>query len=109
MPVYHKLVRDRIPEIIRENGNSCRTRILTDEEYRVELGKKLREESDEVITAHTSEEALEELADVLEVLQAYAAAHGAAWEQVEELRRKKAAARGGFRERIYLIDTVGED
>lgn len=30
---YNKLVRDRIPEIIENDGKTCRIEILTDEEY----------------------------------------------------------------------------
>ena len=30
---YHKLVRDRIPEIIEQSGRTCTYSILTDEEY----------------------------------------------------------------------------
>lgn len=33
MKVYNKLVRDKIPEIIEEDGKTCKTRILSDEEY----------------------------------------------------------------------------
>lgn len=39
--VYNKLVRDNIPNIIRNNGNEPVTRILNDEEYKIELEKKL--------------------------------------------------------------------
>lgn len=38
MPVYNKLVRDRIPQVIRSSGKECRTRILNEEEYVEEYG-----------------------------------------------------------------------
>lgn len=47
---------------------------------------------------------LEELADMLEVIRALAAVHGSSWEQLEVLRAKKVEFRGGFQERVYLID-----
>ena len=41
---YHKLIRDRIPEIIAANGQSAEIRILSDAEYTAALEKKLTEE-----------------------------------------------------------------
>ena len=41
MPVYNKLVRDRIPEIIHNSGKNCTIEILDDEKYVLELKKKL--------------------------------------------------------------------
>lgn len=40
MPVYNKLVRDKIPQIIEQTGKTFTTRILEDDEYRKELRKK---------------------------------------------------------------------
>lgn len=68
MPIYNKLVRDKIPQIIEENGKSFRTRILSTEEYRSELQIKLREEAEEYFLAKNTQEALEEMADMLEVI-----------------------------------------
>ena len=42
--MYHKLVRDRIPQIIRAGGNDCETRRLEDGEYLQALEEKLTEE-----------------------------------------------------------------
>ena len=72
---YNKLVRDRIPEIIAEDGREPATRILDEDEYIAELERKLREECEEVIAAgdgDTAEHRLEELGDVLEVMLALA-------------------------------------
>lgn len=104
MPVYNKLVRDLIPQVIKSTGKECRTRILDEEEYKKELVIKLKEESEEYFSAQGPKESLEELADMLEIIRALATAHGATWEQLEVLRQKKAEIRGGFQERVYLID-----
>ena len=65
--MYKKLVRDKIPEIIKGNNQNPITRILSDEEYKYELEKKLNEEYQEVLEA-TGENRIEELADMLEVM-----------------------------------------
>ncbi|MGO4107900.1 nucleoside triphosphate pyrophosphohydrolase [Paenibacillus sp. YAF4_2] len=104
MPVYNKLVRDLIPQIIADKGKESHTRILEEEEYTRELVTKLKEESEEYFSAQNPQESLEELADMLEVIRALAVVHGASWEQLEALREKKAEARGGFQDRVYLID-----
>ena len=69
---YHqKLIRDRIPEVIKATGDEGKTRILGEREYEKELKKKLIEESKEVLKA-SKEEVLNELADVLELIKSIA-------------------------------------
>lgn len=98
---YNKLVRDKIPEIIKNNNETPITRILSDEEYKVELEKKLLEEYQEVI-ASSGKNRLEELADMLEVMIALASLDDATLEDVIELADKKRNKRGGFKEKIFL-------
>lgn len=104
MPTYNKLVRDYIPKIIAETGKKYSSKILDQTEYIKELRKKSYEELDEYINATNREEALEELADLLEIIYALAESHGESIEKVEELRRQKAEKRGRFKEKILLID-----
>lgn len=108
MPVYNKLVRDLIPKIIEEAGKSFTTRTLSDEEYRQELRKKAFEELEEYMNASDDVTAVEELADLLEIIHALAACHGATMEQVEAIRASKAEKRGGFKEKIFLIEVHDE-
>lgn len=44
MTIYNKLVRDKIPEIIKSSGKKAYYHILKEEEYLLELDKKLNEE-----------------------------------------------------------------
>lgn len=104
MPAYNKLVRDKIPAIIEASDKRCRTRVLEREEYIHELDIKLDEEIQEYKQAACDKEALEELADILEVMHALAAIHGADWDELEKIRVEKREARGGFDNRVYLID-----
>ena len=98
MPVYNKLVRDRIPEIIENSGKKFTTKILDDDQYELELKKKLLEEMEEYQNASNDNESLEELADLLELMHALAKVHGASMEEVEKIRQDKASKRGGFEE-----------
>lgn len=104
MPIYNKLVRDRIPEIIQDTGKDLKSEVLSHDRYIVELKKKLNEEIEEYQAATTNEDALEELADVLELMNALARVHGSMIEDVDKIREEKAAKRGGFDEKIFLIE-----
>lgn len=97
---YHKLVRDRIPQIIESTGKTCRTEILDEETYLQLLDEKLNEE----LAEYQESKSLEELADLLEVMEAVVAARGYAWEQLQEIKEEKKTARGGFAEKILLLE-----
>lgn len=104
MQIYNKLVRDRIPEIIQETGKQFSTRILTNEEYIKEIQKKSFEELKEYINTRNNDEAIEELADLLEIIHALADIHGTSIEKIDEVRKQKRNKRGGFEEKIFLIE-----
>ena len=95
---YDKLVRDRIPEILAQVGKECVTETLSDDYYLVMLDSKL----DEELAEYHADPCLEELADLLEVLRACALARGYTLEKLEEERAAKAAARGGFSQKLLL-------
>ena len=99
---YDKLVRDNIPEIIQGNGGTPFTRILDDSEYKAELEKKLNEEYQEVLGTTTSDERIEELADMLEIIEALAAIEGKTLTDVVEVQKQKRLKRGGFSKKIFL-------
>ena len=98
---YHKLVRDQIPAIIAADGHQPVTRVLDHAGYEAALRAKLLEEAHEAQAAPDGQ-LMPELADVLEVLQALAAAHDMRWEEVVSEVSRKRAERGGFDQRILL-------
>lgn len=104
MAVYKKLVRDRIPEIIKNSGQTAVTKILSMDEYKLELQRKSKEELQEYLNAKVDEEAIEELADLLEIIHALAKVHGTTIDHVEQIRQRKAEERGGFEDRVFLIE-----
>ena len=98
---YNKLVRDKIPEIIKNNGEEPIIRILSDCEYKSELEKKLYEEYNEVLNS-IGEDRIEELADMLEVIRALAKVEGFSLEKAIEIAEEKSEERGAFNDKIYL-------
>ena len=99
---YHKLVRDRIPEIIENQGETAVIRCLSQQDYIVALRDKLKEETNEYLEAGDTEE----LADILEVLHAIAEADGIGFDQLEDMRLRKRKERGGFAQRVFLEQVV---
>ena len=99
--IYNKLVRDKIPEIIKSNGEKPITRILTDEEFKAELEKKLNEEYLEVINA-TGKDRIEELADMVEVIKYLAKLENSTLEEVVAIAASKGAKKGTFENKIFL-------
>ncbi|MFJ3841858.1 nucleoside triphosphate pyrophosphohydrolase [Streptomyces sp. NPDC054904] len=97
--LYGKLVRDRIPQIIRADGVEPEVHVADPVEYRQRLREKLEEEVAEYMEADEID-APEELADILEVAFALAADLGVDPAQLERIRVSKAEQRGGFAERI---------
>lgn len=96
---YNKLVRDKIPDIIRSNGEILLTRILSDEEYLQELDKKLNEE----VMEYLESKSLEEVSDILEVIYSIIEARGHSKEELTSAYEKKHNERGGFSDKVYLL------
>ena len=105
MPVYNKLVRDGIPALLHERGVRAETRVLSGEHLLAALRTKVDEELAEYDAAPTDDDALDELADVLEVVYAFAAARGWAPSALDGRRARNADERGTFGAGIELIRT----
>ena len=102
---YNKLVRDRIPEIIGRSGRTCTVAALNETDYLNMLDAKLNEE----LAEYQESKSMEELADLLEVIRAVAAARGSSIDEVEQIRKEKAAERGSFEKRLLLVEVQSED
>lgn len=97
---YHKLIRDKIPQIIKSQGQCCIVRKLSDEEYLEMVDTKL----DEELAEYHKDQNLEELADLVEGIYAAAEARGFTVEQLEQTRLQKKAQRGAFRKKLLLME-----
>lgn len=103
--VYNKLVRDNIPNIIKDKGETPITRILEYNEYKSELEKKLYEEYQEVLEA-SGESRVEELADMLEIIRALAKLEGKTLQDIIDVADNKNIKRGAFKEKIFLEKVI---
>lgn len=106
MPVYNKLVRDKILEIIEAEGLQYNAKILNASEFKNSVKVKMKEEAQEFYEAKNINESIEELADILELVHAAVNLLGVSYEELDSIREQKKAKRGGFDKGIYLMDVI---
>lgn len=98
---YDKLVRDRIPAIIEEEGHTPVFSRLTGAAFETKLFEKLAEEQHEL----SEDRNIEEVTDIIEVLFSIARLYGYSEAQTLELLHRKRDAKGGF-EKGFLLEEV---
>lgn len=103
VPFYNKLIRDKIPDIIRKNGGVPNVKKMIKSEYRLELLRKAVEEAKEIKGAEGKKELIKEIADMQEILDAIMKEFKLDRKKVKEIKCRRKKERGGFEERIYLI------
>lgn len=99
---FDKLIRDKLPEILRQSGAKVLQRNMTKEEYFASLKNKLLEEAAEVCEATNKDDILEELGDVFEVIITIAHTEGFELQDILNVAEKKRNQRGGFMEKAYI-------
>lgn len=97
--IMGKLVRDKIPEIIKAAGKEPMVHTLSTEEYLSELDAKLNEE----VAEYQADKSMEEMADILEVLFAICEARGHSIDELMEVKAKKQSERGAFKDNLHSI------
>lgn len=100
---HNKLVRDNIPDYLKDKGINCNFHIATADEFEAELYKKLIEELEEF----KENPCVEELADMLEVLDSMRRFHKINLDELKTVKKVKKIERGGFSDRI-ILDTTSE-
>jgi predicted house-cleaning noncanonical NTP pyrophosphatase (MazG superfamily) len=93
-----KLVRDKIPDLLTRSGKKIRFYQASDEEYWIRLKEKLLEEVEEFFT----DETLEEMADILEVLEAICLYKKFNQQELKKTKKVKKKERGGFLQKKIL-------
>ncbi|MDR2698946.1 MAG: nucleoside triphosphate pyrophosphohydrolase [Candidatus Methanoplasma sp.] len=94
----NKLVRDKVPSIILENGEMPNFRILEDDEFLKALNEKLLEE----VAEYLESGGIEELADIMQVICSISDVIGRGQKELEYHKDEKAAERGGFKTQTFL-------
>lgn len=101
MTIYNKLVRDNILDHIAAQGQASKSHIAGDAEYEAKLKEKLQEEVAEFLESGSPEE----IADILEVIDALEAFYGLDPAEVARLKQEKFIKRGGFAKKIILEES----
>jgi len=99
---YNKLVRDRIPEVIRENGSNCEIRKLKAKEFDEELLKKVGEEAGGLLAAKNRKEIISELADIIDVIEEIKKRKKITTQEIKKAQKEALKRKGGFKKRLFL-------
>ena len=99
-----KLVRDKIPHIIEEQGGVITRRILGEEEFFRELQVKLAEETTELNEVNFGEKdnLVNELADVQLILDHLKKISGVSDEELQKAIEAKSRKVGNFEDRTHI-------
>lgn len=100
--VYDKLIRDKIPEIMKKSKQEFEIFIASKEEYRDKLLEKVKEELEEFKKTPCEEE----MADLLEVLENLMEEFELKYEDVLKVKQEKMLKRGSFKNKLILKKIV---
>ena len=103
---HNKLVRDRVPEIIKASGKQVIVKQLNQAEHFEQARLKLYEELKEYEDTNIDEECLEELADILELAYELGRMHGASFDEMNAIRAEKRERKGGFQKGLFLEEVL---
>ena len=88
--------------MMEKHGSKMHTRVLSDQEFDLELRKKVQEEAEEVFQSANKEKLTEEIADIYEVLEALMKLHGIEIDELAQIKEQKKLERGGFQDRVFV-------
>lgn len=107
---YPKLVRDNIPDIIKERtGSGPEQRIAADDrEFESFLLKKIVEEAIELQHSGEHNNLEEEIADINELIQTLLTLRNKKAEEIALVQEEKRKKNGGFEKRIIMLSKVAK-
>lgn len=100
---YNKLVRDKIPERIKESGGVYLVKRLSDQDYCKELIKKVGEEGDGIVMAKDRNGIVDEMGDLLDVLDELKNNFKIKASEISASRKAAFIKKGGFKKRLFLV------
>ena len=102
--IYNKLIRDKIPQIIKQSGKQAIFEEVSGNEYLELLNAKLGEELQEYLDSQS----IEELADLVEVVYAILDDKNISLQEFEVIRKQKVQERGAFKNRLLLREVIDD-
>ena len=99
---FNKLIRDRLDIVLEKKGLKLNKKTLTNVQLKSAFYQKFQEELNEIFETKDKATLQEELADLLEVIHAYAQFQGIVFAKIEEARREKKNERGGFTTGLFI-------
>lgn len=107
--IYKKLIRDKIPEIIKASGAYPEIKVLNKADFRKELKKKIVEEAIELENSENKKELMNELADMIELLDEIILENRIDKSKLSKIKKQKKLLRGGFKNKIFLEGVYERD
>lgn len=102
-PEYPKLVRDNIPEIIKNAKQTADFIVANNDDFDFYLRKKIIEEAKELVLASNSKGLEEETADLLEVISSFLEFKKLkSIDELKVVRDVKAQTKGTFNKKIIM-------
>lgn len=105
-PFAGRVVRDRIPALVKEAGHNVAFREVADDDRPRFLKQKVAAEAQELLRADIGREK-EEVADVLEALEAFLRARGFDRDELKRVKEAKRKRRGGF-EKVFVVESTAD-
>jgi len=106
---YNKLIRDKIPDKIKNKGSALEIRELSDEEFEKELIKKVEEEASGLQKAESREDFISEIADVMDILEAIKRLKNISDEEIKKAQQESLEKKGGFDKKTFLVWSQKDD
>ena len=101
--IYNKLIRDKIPEMIKADNCNPKTRIMDEKEYYIELFRKVVEEGKELAEIkNNKKELIKEISDIYEVIDAIIEGYGLDTAEIKSVKEKRRKERGSFKKKLFL-------
>jgi|GEM_PF-2988823 len=100
---YNKLVWDNVPDLIKEKGKDCEVRELSDEEFEIEILKKVEEEASALPETASRQELIDEIADVQTCLEYIKDLKGITELELADALERHARRKGRFEKKHYLV------
>ncbi len=100
--MINKLVRDKIPDIIKSKWDNCEFYIASDKEYLSFLFKKVVEEANEILESKNNEELKKEIADLYEVIDTILKEKNIDISEIKKIQEEKYKSRWWFEKKIIL-------